>query len=87
MDLSFWGVDYMALPHRFKGLEIVPPTPDEIAKLESLLGRTIESTKVIVLASDGKRHSIVASSFSVDENDWDISESPIEIRSHKRNKP
>lgn len=84
VDLVCLGVEYMALPRAFRGLELSQPTHDELKQLESLLGRPIDSNNVKVLSSEGKRFPVVASSFSLSENDWDIFESPFEFRSQFR---
>ena len=87
LDVVFLGVDYMAIPGAFRGLELMSPTPDEIQHLEVLLGKPIAPDNVKILASEGKRFPVVASTFSVSENDWDIFESPFEFRSQFRSKP
>jgi len=87
VDLVCLGVDYMAVPRALHGFELLPPTPDEIRHLEGLLGKTIAPDNVKVLASDGRRFPVVASNFSLSENDWDIFESPFEFRSQFRAKP
>jgi hypothetical protein len=84
LDLACLGVEYMALPRLFRGLELAHPTRDEVEQLESLLGRRIDSSNVRMLTSEGKRFPVVASSFSLSENDWDIFESPFEFRSQFR---
>jgi hypothetical protein len=87
VDLVCVGVDYMAIPRAFLGLELVVATSDEIRDLEVLLGKSITTDQVRILASEGKRFPVVASSFSVSENDWDIFESPFEFRSQFRSGP
>ena len=87
VDLVCLGVDYMAVPRHLRGLELLPPTSDEIRHLEGLLGRAIAPDNIRILASGGKRFSVVASSFALSENDWDIFESPFEFRSQYRAKP
>jgi len=81
LDISCWGVEYMAIPKLFRGLELDSPTSSEIQHLEMLLGRTIPAKRILILSSQGKRFSLVAESFSFFENDWDIFDSPIEFRS------
>jgi hypothetical protein len=87
IDLVCLGVEYMAVPRVLHGLELLPPTPDEIRHLEGLLGKAIVPDNIKVLASDGKRFTVVASSVSLSENDWDIFESPFEFRSQYRAMP
>lgn len=84
LDLVCLGVEYMALPRLFHGLELLPATASELEKLSDLLGTTITPASVRVVASSGKRFSIVAASFAFSENDWDIFESPFEFRSRFR---
>jgi hypothetical protein len=87
IDLRFVGVDYMAVPRHFPGLEIVRPTHDETRQVEFILGKSIPENWVWILASGGMRFTIVACGFTATENDWDIFESPIEDRSHYRAEP
>ena len=84
VDLVCLGVDYIAAPQAFHGPELLPPTSDEIDNLKKILGRTIALENIRILASGEKRFSIVASSFTMSENDWDIFESPFEFRSQFR---
>jgi hypothetical protein len=87
LDVVCLGVDYMAVPRVFHGLELTVPTADEIQHLENLLGRVIAPSHVKILTSEGKRFPVVASSVSICENDWDIFESPFEFRSQFRSNP
>ena len=87
VDLVCLDVEYMALPRVLRGVEILPPTPDEIRHLETLLGKTIDPGHAKILASEGKRFPIVALRVSLSENDWDIFESPFEFRSQFRARP
>ena len=84
VDLVCLDVEYMAIPRVLRGVEILPPTSDEIRYLEALLGKTIDPGHVKILASEGKRFPIVALRVSLSENDWDIFESPFEFRSRFR---
>lgn len=84
VDLVCLGVDYMAVPRVLRGVELLSPTSDEIQHLEAQIGRAIDPDNVKILASEGKRFPIVASSFSLSENDWDIFESPFEFPSQFR---
>jgi hypothetical protein len=87
LDLVFLGVEYMAVPRVFRGLELSSGTPDEIEDLEAFFGKVIDPTNLTLLVSEEKRFPIVASSFSLSENDWDIFESPLEFRSEYRLEP
>ena len=84
VDLVCLGVEYMSLPRLLRGIELSEPSSEELKQLESLLGRRIESGSVRILASEGRRFPVVAASFSLSENDWDIFESPFEFRSQFR---
>jgi len=65
-------------------LELLEPTDKEIKNHEDILGNLKSYQKVFIIQSNGKRYSIVAAGVTIDENDWDIFESPIEFRSQKR---
>lgn len=87
IDLVCLGVEYMALPRRLSGLEIAPPTSDELRALDVVLGTAVDRKNVRILASEGKRFPVVAASCSFFENDWDIFESPLEFQSRHRAEP
>lgn len=84
LDLVCLGVDYLAVPRIFHGLELVDPTFGETESISLLLGRAIRPEALVVIASGGKRFPIVASSYRMAENDWDIFESPFKFRSRFR---
>jgi hypothetical protein len=84
VDLVCLGVEYLAVPRLFRGLELVSPTHEELGELEVLVGSKLEPADVRILLSQGRRFPVVASSFTLSENDWDIFESPFEFRSHFR---
>jgi hypothetical protein len=84
VDLICLGLEYMAVPRIFNGLELLEPTSDEIQNIEDLLDRKIASENIKILVSGRKRFPIVASSVSFSENDWDIFESPFQFRSQYR---
>ena len=84
VDLVFLGVEYLAVPRLFRGLELVSPTHEELGKIELLVGSKIEPTDVRILLSQGRRFPVVAFYMALSENDWDIFESPFEFRSHFR---
>ena len=84
LDLVFLGVEFMAVPHEFRGVDITLPAAREVEELESLLNKSIEPKSIRIIDSQEKRFPIVASSFSFSENDWDIFESPFEFRSRFR---
>ena len=84
LDLVCLGVEYMAVPRLLHGIELLSATADEISELSDLLGKSIETNSVRVIASGGKRYPVVAASIALSENDWDIFESPFEFRSRFR---
>lgn len=81
VDLVCIGVEYLAIPRLFKGLEVTTPTDEEKEHLEILLGKPLATDNIRILVSQGQRFSIVALSIALVENDWDIFESPFEFRS------
>jgi hypothetical protein len=84
IDLVCLGVEYLALPRIIRGLELTSATPQELRDLASVLGRPLDAESVRILLSAGKRFPVVAATFSLSENDWDIFESPFEFRSQFR---
>ena len=84
LDLSFNGVEYMAIPRLLRGIELVEATAQELDLLSGILDRSIELENVFVLRSGTHRFPIVAASFAASENSWDIFESPFEFRSRFR---
>ena len=83
-DLSFHGVEYVAMPKILRGLELVGPTSSEVDLLSEILGRPIGIENLFILQSGGQRFSVVAAGATVSENNWDIFESPFEFRCHFR---
>ena len=86
VDLHFWGVDYFELPGILSGIEIVMPTREEVERLGVVVEKQLQPVKVVVLRSGNQRFFVVADGFTVEENQWDIFESPIQFRSHFRAK-
>jgi hypothetical protein len=62
-------------------------TPDEVRQMENVLGKSVPPTHVMILASGGKRFTIVAIGLEASENDWEIDESPLEFRAQFRDEP
>jgi hypothetical protein len=86
LDVHFWGVDYFEIPCVLRGIETVTPTQEEVERIGVILKRRILSDRVVALCSGNQRFLVVADSFTVTENQWDIFESPIQFRSHFRAK-
>ncbi|MDQ3031404.1 MAG: hypothetical protein M3Y87_03235 [Myxococcota bacterium] len=84
VDIVFLGVEYMSLPRVLRGLTLDQATPEELRSLEAILGKALEPDGVTMLVSGGKRFAVVAFRVAVSENDWDIFDSPFELRSHFR---
>lgn len=84
IDLVFLGVEYMRLPSELRGLTLAPATAEELQLLEAALGRAPEPDWVRMLVSGGKRFTVVAARVISSENDWDIFDSPFELRSQFR---
>jgi hypothetical protein len=86
VDLHFWGVDYFELPRILRGIEIAPPMEQDVERIGAILCKRISPVNIVVLRSGDQRFFVVADSFEITENEWDIFESPIEFRSHFRAK-
>ena len=80
IGLVFDGVDYLNLPTSLKGLELLEPSQEEIANVESLIGPVDNHKWIRILASQGHRFVIVAAHCSIYENDWGWFESPLETQ-------
>jgi len=78
VDIIFAGVEYLAIPRFFRGIEIVEATPAEIRLLEERLAKDISSKSVHIIASSAKRFPIVAASLKLEENELEIFESPLD---------
>ncbi|SRR5258708_1679220 len=86
VDLHFWGVDYSELPRILRGIEIAPPIEQDVERIGAILRKRISPVNIVVLRSGDQRFFVVADSFEITENEWDLFESPIEFRSHFRAK-
>jgi hypothetical protein len=84
VDLTFFGVEYMALPRHLGDIEVSSSTKDEARELEALLGKPLSAEKLHILISKGRRFPVVAESLTISENEWDIFDSPFEFRSQFR---
>ncbi|HET6323164.1 MAG TPA: hypothetical protein VFG04_00585 [Planctomycetaceae bacterium] len=87
LDLLFVGVDYMAVPRHLHGVELLAPSPDEVRRVETVIGKPTPMNHIMILVSERQRFPVVAVGFAASEKDWDIFESPIEHRSQFRAEP
>ncbi len=78
IDIICTGVEYLDVPRFLRGLEIAAPTLHEVQDLSKRVGKQLTSQVVHILASAGERFRIVSGTFSVDENEVDIFESPFD---------
>ena len=60
--------------------------PQDVERIGAILRKRISPVNIVVLRSGDQRFFVVADSFEITENEWDIFESPIEFRSHFRAK-
>lgn len=84
IDIVCTGVEYMSLPRLLRGIVMAPATLEEVRYIGALLGKTLTRDTTATLASNDRRFHVVASSFVISENDWDIFDSPFEFRSQFR---
>ena len=63
VDFICIGVEYVAAPRHLRGLEVEGATTVELQSLSQLLDKNIDSRKVRVLVSQGRRFPVVAASF------------------------
>jgi len=78
VDIICAGVEYLAIPRFFRGIEIVGPTPAEIRSLEEILGKEISPEFVHIIASSGQRFPVVAASLKSETNELEIFENPLD---------
>jgi len=78
IDIACVGVEYMAVPRCFQGVQICEATDQECAHLEGLLQRSLDRRLIHILASGEARFPIVASSLRISEHDHDIFHSPFD---------
>ncbi len=84
IDIVCLGVEYMCLPRFLGGVIMTRATLEEVRDIGTLLGKAVEPDATAALTSNGRRFHVVAASFVVSENDWDIFDSPFEFRSRFR---
>ncbi len=78
-DLIFMGVQYMSLPNRFEGIELVEPTDEEIQHIKKYVKNGHEMNKLYILESKEIRFSVFAVSMKISENKMDLFESHFDI--------
>lgn len=76
VDIVCIDVEYVAAPRFLRGLVIDEPTSEELQQHRRILGRPLDTSSIIILASSGHRFSVVAASCNVEENEKDIFDSP-----------
>jgi hypothetical protein len=74
VDVLFFGVQFMAIPTYFEGLELGKATPEDAASVRRLVGEP-DMPKLYYLSSSDGRYFVSALGFKVYENDLDIFES------------
>ena len=79
VDIRFVDVEYLELPTILRGVRLLPPEPSEIAGVEARMGKSVNPGFVHVLETNGRRHIVVAASMSVEENDFEAIDWPLEI--------
>jgi hypothetical protein len=62
-----------------RGLELVPPSNEEVRELSDILNKQVSESRVRVVLSGGKRFPIVGVGFKFYENEGDIFASPFDL--------
>lgn len=78
VDVTFVGVEYLAAPRSFNGLQIELGDECDARRVASTAGRDLESLRVFKLTSNGVCHFVVALSCRVGRNSNDIFWSPFD---------
>jgi hypothetical protein len=76
VDLIFHGVSYIDLLTIFWGLEIVPPTEQEIQRATEIVGMELHPDWIHILRSRERRSMVVAETMSIEENDRELHDLP-----------
>jgi hypothetical protein len=79
IDIICVGIEYLAIPRYFKGLQIMDATDNELKYLGDILQKEIYKKSVLIIASVGKRFPLVLAGFKIEENERDIFHSPFEL--------
>ena len=79
VDLVFTGVEYVAVPGFMDGLSLDRATDEEVGGLKDLLGNRWRDAKVFILVSQHRRFPIVGASLRIEQNEWEIFDSPFEF--------
>ena len=78
VDLIFDKVTYLACPSRLTEPVLVAAEPEDHARLEAAIGAVTAPQRLFVLAAQGRRHLVVATSCRVIEHVGDPSASPFD---------
>jgi hypothetical protein len=78
IDLTFVAVDYVELPTTIDELEFVDASADECQRVEKILGREVAHDHIFVIATNGRRHLIVAGNMTVSENDLALNQTCVQ---------
>ena len=78
IDLMFAGVEFLALPRHFEGLDCDKASLADVRRVQEMTGRVVPSENVFVLITSKNRHLVVAASAEVREHDGDIFSDPFE---------
>lgn len=78
LDVIFVGVEYLDLPTRLEGIEILPGDADDVRDAQRGHGKPVGRECVFALSSTGRRHIVVATSVRELANDLDLFESSLE---------
>jgi len=74
----FVDVDYVELPTLMWELELAAPTADDLRKAEQAMGEAVPAERVFVIATQARRHLIVAGGMWVLENDLGLMETSLD---------
>lgn len=78
IDLVFMEVEYIHCPRFLKGIQVLPPSEQEVVGIGYDLGKSVEAKNVHILKCGHHRFIVVAHSLRILESDMDIFDSPIE---------
>ena len=78
VDIVFAGVEYVDIPAILMGIDLAPPTTEDLRRVERRHRPNVDPSTVCVLVSGSKRHLIVAAGWKLSQNDLGPFESSLE---------
>ena len=79
IDIAFYGVTFLQLPTNFLGLLVEDGSPEELARITSMVTDPLSVGTVYALTSGGKRSALTAAGISVSRNTLEFSQTDMDF--------